>query len=114
MGINHYLKNGGKIKLEDIAFNKSFNIYTDNDLEAYVILTPKMMEKLEKFQKTSGHFSLIILGDRMFFHLNKNIFEMKNLKEGLDSRIFDDIYDDVNTIISIVEEIKNNNKVFKM
>ena len=116
IGINHCYANKKltRLKTEDIAFNKNLKIYTDNELEAVVILSPKMMEKLNNFKSKSGGFSLVINNDKLFIHLYNNLFQLKSSKEGINERTFDDIYDDVYLILSIVEEIKNNNKIFKM
>lgn len=116
LGINDYAhgKNMKKIKLEDIAFNKKFKIYTDNQMEALVILTPTMMKKLEDFQNRTKGFAIVLTGNKMYFHIYKDMLEMKRPKKEFTAEVFDDIYDDIHTILSVVEEIKTNNKVFKM
>lgn len=117
LGVNHtmpYQKNIKKLSLEDVKFNKKFNIYTDNQVEALVILTPSMMKKLEDFKNRTKGFEVVLYKNKMYFHVYNNMLEIKNPKKELTADIFDNIYEDVSNIISLVEEIKNNNKVFKM
>ncbi|MGN0435563.1 MAG: DUF3137 domain-containing protein [Wujia sp.] len=40
-----------KIEMEDVAFNKSFNVYSSDPVEAFYILTPQMMEKIKEISK---------------------------------------------------------------
>ena len=37
-----------KVKMEDVDFNRMFKIYAENELDAFYILTPNMMEKIKK------------------------------------------------------------------
>ena len=36
-----------KVKMEDVDFNSMFKIYAENELDAFYILTPNMMEKIK-------------------------------------------------------------------
>lgn len=102
------------IKLEDIQFNKNFIVSTDDQVEALCILTPTMMNKLKNLKKRTGQVGLLLCKDEMYIALDRNLFEMKsNLKE-LSVNVFDNLYDDISCMLGIAEEIKNNNKVFKM
>lgn len=48
-----YLKWLNRIKLENKEFEKFFDVYSENDIEARRLLTPKLMEKLVEFVKNS-------------------------------------------------------------
>ena len=104
-----------KIKLEDIHFNKVFKTYTDNQMEALVILTPTLMNKLIAFSKRVSKFKLSLnQGGSMFFGMNRDLFKLKCFFKKPSGKVFERYYGDVFDILSMVEEIKNNNKVFKM
>lgn len=40
-----------KVEMESIAFNKTFNVYSTNEILAFYILTPHFMEKLMKVER---------------------------------------------------------------
>ena len=102
-----------RIYFEDIEFNKQVQVFSDNELEAMLIITPSMVNKLKVFQQRAKNFNLSLQSHYLFFEFaNKNIFEVN--EKGSPIEYFDSIYDDVELIISIVEEIKNNNKIFKI
>lgn len=113
LGINKKVKGTKKIELEDIKFNEKVKVFTDNQLEAVVILTPSLMEKLLSFNQSISNFQLHLApsGD-MYFKMTRNLFAIK--VNGTEDMMFDRFYDDVCMILSIVNEIKNNNKLFKM
>jgi hypothetical protein len=48
-----YFVNRKRIELENVEFEKIFDVYSDDEIEARRLLTPKMMEKLVNFAKKS-------------------------------------------------------------
>jgi hypothetical protein len=48
--------NRNLVKLEDPRFNKSFTVYSDDQIEARYLLTPKMMERIVGLQNIIGSF----------------------------------------------------------
>lgn len=115
MSLNISFKGEKRIKLEDIRFNKVFKTYTDNQMESLVILTPTLMNKLITFSNRVSRFKLSLSkSGSMYFGMSKNLFKLKCFLKKPSGKVFERFYDDVYDIISMVEEIKNNNKVFKM
>ena len=105
-----------KIKLEDVAFNRTFQVFTNDKVEALCILTPGMMQKLTKLHARTRNVKVSILDSHMYLGFPSiNLFRIGKPKSGtLDESVFDKIYDDVALLLAIVDEIKRNNKVFKM
>lgn len=103
-----------KIKLEDIQFNKDFATYTDNQVEALCILTPTMITKLKSLKASMGGIRLLLVDSHLYIGMSRNLFELNKGGKTLSDKTFDRIYDDVNCIIAIIDEIAKNNKVFKM
>lgn len=114
LGLNTNNFSEERIKLEDIDFNKRFKTYTDNQIEALCILTPTMMTKLKALDKQAGILKMSLRNDNLYLGLSRNIFEPNKKIKQLSGQVFSRIYDDVQIIFEIAEEIKNNNKVFKM
>ena len=105
---------GDRIKLEDIKFNKMFDVYSDNEIEALVILTPSLMEKLKVLDARLSNLKITLLASgEMFLGSTDNMFELKK-KAKPTGEAFEYFYDDLSDILAIVNEIKDNNKLFKM
>lgn len=112
--LNPRYKRNEKIKLEDIDFNKRFKTYTDNQMEALCILTPTMMTKLKELDKRVSNLKISIIKNNLYLGFDRDIFEPNKKITKLSGEVFSRIYDDAQSMYGIVEEIKSNNKVFKM
>jgi hypothetical protein len=115
LSLNHNAWDLKKIQLEDIKFNKQYNVYTDNQLEALVILTPVMMTKLMELSKKIKGFKIkITKTGKMYIGMSRNLFSLKvSDKVPIDS-LFDGFYEDICSLLLIINEIKDNDKVFKI
>ena len=114
LSLNISFRGEKRIKLEDIKFNKKFKTYTNNQLEALIILTPAFMQKLLKF----AHDFKVKLSLRdsgtLYLGINKNLFKLKTFNQKPCGKVFERFYDDVENLLVFIDEIKNNNKIFKM
>ena len=107
------LKKCEKLKLEDVEFNKKFNVYSDDQVEGRYILTTELMLKLKELSKltyftfeiSENHLYLTLPGAGLFNVMTKS----KRLQDG-----FLKFYKDYLVIFSIVKEIAGNNKIFKI
>lgn len=102
-----------KVHLEDIVFNDIFDVYSDNQIEARYILTPDMMTKLMNLQKKIKNIKISFVDNCLFVGAKGfNMFELDYLKEDNPVTVFENLYDEIEIVLSIVNEIKNNNKIF--
>jgi len=103
-----------KVSLEDIEFNKRFKIYSNDQLGARVVLTPDVMQKLKLLEYRFKSLKVAMVGNRMYFGApHRNLFNIKTGTKTFSSENFMQIYDDVFAILALVNEIKNNDKIFK-
>ena len=101
--------------MEDINFNKKFKITSNNQVEARYILTPDMMEKISLLESKFKGIKIVFVDKYLYIGSKKvNMFELGNYKINNDLSMFENLYDEMAIILGIVEELKNNNKVFKM
>ena len=115
LSINHNDWDLNKIQVEDINFNKQYNVYTDNHLEALIILTPVMITKLMELSKRIKGFKLkITQTGKMYFGMSRNLFSLKVSDKLPLEFMFDRFYDDLTNLMLIITEIKDNDKIFKM
>ena len=115
LSINSAVVGTKKIELEDIKFNKAFVTKTDNQIEALRILTTTMMKKLQAIQDQMPELLQFSIYDNLFFMAinGRNFFEL-DVKKGLSPEMFDRMYDDASNILLLLEEMKKNNKIFKV
>jgi hypothetical protein len=104
-----------RVTLEDIEFNKKYHVYTDNQIEALLILTTAFMNKIKDFAKKMSSFQMFFREDgRFYIVMSRNLFELDTSKKAQGMSVFDNYYQDIADIVAIIEEIKNNNKIFKI
>lgn len=117
-------KKDNLVKLENLEFNDKFKIYCRDQIEARYILTPNIMENILALNelvsnqcksKNKSNISLALVENRMYFAFSGGfkLFDLKKEKPET-GEIFDNFYDDINIILKMIEEIKNNDKIFKI
>lgn len=112
----YYFKKGLKrVELESIEFNNKFVVYSTDQVESRYILTPTMMEKIMYLNKKMYNLMIVMDGHMMYIGCKyKKLFQLSAIKTGHVYEMFSKIYDDVILILELVEEIKNNDKVFRI
>ena len=56
-----------EIKTENAAFNDRFNVFADDEHNAYYILTPQLIDKIMKFSDVScAPVSLVFVGEKLY------------------------------------------------
>lgn len=103
------------VSLESIDFNKKFLVKSDDQLEARYILTPDVMQKLLDLHAVEDNFECVMDGDMMYISIpGKNLFTLGAKQKQVDGMVFMRFYEDISLIMSIIKEINNNDKIFKI
>ena len=105
----------GKINLEDIKFNKKFEVFTDNEIEAHVILNPTIMETLKEMSKRLTNLKIVLGQDGVMCIGSKDGLFRGWHKKKPSGAAFVSFYDDIADILSIISfinELKDNNKFY--
>ncbi|MBR6099057.1 DUF3137 domain-containing protein [bacterium] len=101
-----------KVQLESSTFENKYNVYSDNQIEARYLLTPSIMEKIEnlsfafKAKYVRGSFKDNKL--TLAIHTGKDMFAMGSDFKDSDTRTFEELYDEMISILQIVDELKLN------
>lgn len=103
-----------RIKLEDIEFNKKFHLLSTDQLETLRILTPDMMQKVMALDKRVRRLAVMLQRNAMSLGFAKNLFEPTRKEKKSLAEMYLPLYDDVEILVKIVEEIRRNKKVFKI
>lgn len=103
-----------KIKLEDIEFNKLFNVFSDDEIEARYLITTAFMERLLNLKTTfkSKNVKCAFINNQVFFALStkKNLFEFGNLFKPLNNIENIEFFREFFSILDLIEYFKFNEK----
>ena len=109
-----YKYNAQKVNLEDIEYNKQLRTSATDQLEARLILSPDVMQKLKDLKHKLKNLKISLIGSIMFFGSPyRNLFRIEGGTRHFSSDNLMQIYDDIKLILDVIEEIKNNDKIFK-
>ena len=101
-----------KVDLESVSFENKYNVYSDDQIEARYLLTPSMMERIENLKFTfkakyvRGAFKDNKL--TLAIHTGKDMFAMGSDFKDSDSNTFQELYDEMISVLKIVDELKLN------
>lgn len=101
--------------LEDIKFESKFDVFTDDDVEARYIITPSLMERLNKMKvafdslKISASFykSKFLIG----LFTPKDIFSIGTLNKNVcDKAQYMVMFEEILSIMKLIDHFKLNQK----
>lgn len=104
-----------KVEMESIEFNKIFDVYCNTEHEAFYILTPHMQERLKRINDSiPGKLVFIFFNNKLHIGINsgKDSFEPSLIKKIDEQQTMLEVNKEVNEIISLVKEIKQDNSLF--
>jgi len=105
-----------KIEFESSQFNEHFDAYTNNQTEAFYVMTPQLMEAVEDLRKDT-HGALLLCFKNNMLHVGVNsgrwAFEPPIFSPIDVSSVGSQIDDDIRLITKFVDELKLNEKVYK-
>ena len=107
-----------KVEMESESFNKNFRVFAQNEHDAFYIITPAFMERLENLAAHNrGKLLFCFVGDRLHIaiHDNQDSFEPGGLFSNLDEeRITTRIRGEIEVITQFIDELNLDNNLFKM
>jgi len=99
-----------KIELESIEFNKNFNVYAQDGFEAFYLLDPAVMERIQKLSDLHGGRIMVCFADnKIHIGINNNIdsFEPASVYGEINqNKEFAKVMNDIKVVTNIVDEIK--------
>ena len=102
--------------LEDVVFEKKFDVFTDDEVEARYLITPSFMERLNNMKtafsadRVSCAFydKYLLVG----LHTSKDLFSICSLKEPVnDGKRFFTMFEEILSIIKLIDHFKLNQKI---
>jgi len=106
---------GELVKMDNVAFEKEFVVYSTDQIEARYILTPLMMQKLLNFKKRTKHpIYVSFIGGKIYLAIeyNSDMFEASVFHSLLEYKIAMEYIQTLHLAVGIVEELKLNQKLW--
>lgn len=103
------------VKLEDVAFEKRFVVYSTDQVEARYLLSPSLMERILSYGDRTGHqIYLSFVGSNLYVAIShtKNLFEPKLSVPVTDMKAIREFLDDLVLAVSLVEELNLNTRIW--
>jgi hypothetical protein len=111
-----YDSSKSSIETESAAFNKKFRIETDDGHSAFYLLTPHFMERLTAADEAADSSTMFCFMDgkvHIALFSGRNSFDLKGIKlDSLDS-VRQKFRKDLKYITDILDELLQNDKLFK-
>ena len=105
------------IKLEDPKFNKKFNVYSSDQVEARYLVTPLFMEKFYNLKTVfeAKNIRCSFFDDNLMIAIDtkRDLFELGNLfKPVRDIKTIERFYDEITTIFDLIDYFKLNEDIY--
>ena len=103
------------VKMDSVAFEEEFVVYSNDQIEARYILTPVLMQKLLNYKKRSKHpvyVSFTSKNIHIAIEYNRDLFEPSIFHSLLKYKIAMEYVSTLHLAIGIVEELKLNQKLW--
>ncbi len=110
-------KNLQRVGLESTEFEKKFEVYSDNQIEARYILTPVMMEYMEKLKDMFNQIEFSFFKQHVMVKIEtkKNTFECSNFfRSVINQKRIAQQFDELYLLFSIITTLKLNQKQMQL
>lgn len=100
------LGNKHVVRLENPEFERYFEVYSDNQIEARKVITLGFMEKLLEVRKNMGqNITIIYVGNKIFFFIQHGVIANTSslLIHGVSKKLIKETSDKINNICDAVE-----------
>lgn len=106
-----------KVDMESEVFNRNFQVYAQNEHDAFYIITPAFMERIKNLtDHNKGKLMFCFVGDRLHIaiHDNKDSFEPGSVFKAIDEQAaMAKIRGEIEMITQFVDELSLDNNLFK-
>lgn len=110
-----FTKGHSKVELESIDFNKKFKTFATEEITAFYVLTPDIIEAITHLeQRHPGRIGLSFQGDHLYVAINNNkdTFELQLFRK-IDEAMVNEFKKDLLVIKDFILALKLNNNLFK-
>ena len=110
------LPNLKRTELEDPEFNKKFDVFTNDPIDARYLITPTFMERLKNLKTAfkANKVSCAFFNDYLIIALStqKDLFSLCSLVKKIDDKQqYLEMYEEIVSIIKLIDHFKLNEKI---
>ncbi len=115
LNVFNKIKGLQKVALEDSLFEKEFEVYSNDQLEARYLLTTAFMERMLKVREAykSNKIQFSFFDNQLLIAINspKNMFESTSLfRKTTDRKMIDETFEQFISVMAIIEQLKLNQR----
>jgi hypothetical protein len=106
---------GKRVSLEDPEFEKLFEAYSTDEIEARYILTPSFMSRMVEYRKKIGNRLRCSFSNQnlnMAVEIRRNLFEPHFFSNCIDFEMIQEFYEDLRLIVETVEDLNLNLRIW--
>lgn len=103
-----------KIKLEDNSFEKHFEVFSEDQVEARYVLSPSLMERFVKLREKGNLLTASFMNNDLYIgiYLNKNLFEPHLFRNTIKAKEVQQFLDYLIFMTEIVSDLNMNNRIY--
>ncbi|HWI61608.1 MAG TPA: DUF3137 domain-containing protein [Symbiobacteriaceae bacterium] len=108
-------RTGDLVRLEDVAFEERFVVYSTDQIEARYLLSPSLMARILDFRtRTNREVYLAFVASNIYVAIAnlRDMFEPKVFSSVLDMTLAHQYLDDLTLAVSIVDELNLNTRIW--
>ena len=108
-------KKFSRVKMEDVDFNKNFNVFAENEHEAFYLLTPQFMEKIKNVTgKLKCGVMFCFVDNKLHIAIDNETdsFECNVFKLIDENKVRESILKDIKLITDFVDDLNLDNDLF--
>lgn len=105
-----------EVTLEDVQFHRMFWVYAKNQLDAFYVLTPQVMERMKKLKDMiDGNLLFCFIDNRLHIAVenNKDLFEPSFYKMATLEQDQKKAFDEMKIITEFIDVLQLDNTLFK-
>ena len=102
-------------QMEDVVFERKYDVYTNDDVEARYLITPTFIQKLNnlenKYKSIYTYISFYKEKFYIYFKVKKDLFELNNNKDVFDENIYFEWFEEILAIYKLIDYFKLEQKI---
>lgn len=103
-----------RVEFEDAYFNEEFTCYTDNEQEAFYLMTPRLMQHLLDYQEQYNCEIIIgFLNNKLHVAINDNTNAFEFRRKEINQDTLNTIQAEIDVIKQIVDDLNLDNELYK-